>query len=105
MCDFKISEVSSRIVINDIKSIEYPCLIVLPYNYSSLLKANNSKLYAVDYVNIGLLVEDKNKEQIVVSARYDFKNYIIAKVGLWFFLLIGFSLYQYKVAHVNKRVH
>ena len=77
----------------------FPCLLVLPYNYSKFLTADNPTvaIFPVDYALIGIyLHQAPPQNQFTILTKFDFRQYIFVKVGIWFILLlIGSGYYLF----------
>ncbi|MBP5297050.1 MAG: hypothetical protein J6Y94_06940, partial [Bacteriovoracaceae bacterium] len=80
-----------QLQVNLNKNAEFPCLLVLPYNYSKFLKTDTpaAAIFPADYSLIGLyLHQAPPQHQFKILTKLDFRRYIFAKVGIWFILIV-----------------
>jgi hypothetical protein len=69
----------------------YPCLLVLPFNFSSFLKTDNLyvEILPVDLTLLGLYIYKKPmKDHIIIQSKYNYINYILLKIAIWGCLVI-----------------
>lgn len=84
-CYYKKNELDRNLSFNLTKNSSFPCIIVLPYNYSSFLEINTqAELLKVDNTLIGIYFDKKPSiGNIIISPRYDFGIYILIKCFIW----------------------